>query len=155
MELLVVVLIIGILASIALPQYQRAVATARFAEVRQMSASLEKAMNLYILANGFTPSGSVSETNQPFDISYPCFQNGNAMCFLNAQHTGISYHLHCYSTSQCEYNIQSPDGYAVYGYKYATAPKVWDRQFILYEGNNEHIGRQLEKEGWEFFDKRE
>ena len=42
-ELLVVVLIIGILASVALPQYQKAVRKARLAEVWSILSSMEKA----------------------------------------------------------------------------------------------------------------
>ena len=52
-ELLVVVLIIGILAAVALPQYHSAVEKARMAEALSMTASLQKAMDIYILANGF------------------------------------------------------------------------------------------------------
>jgi len=57
-ELLVVVLIIGILSAIALPQYQKAVEKARFAEVRLHISALEKAMDMYILENGW-PSGTI------------------------------------------------------------------------------------------------
>ena len=49
-ELLVVVLIIGILASIALPQYQKAVWKARFSEVLTTASSLDKAVKLYNLS---------------------------------------------------------------------------------------------------------
>ncbi len=51
-ELLVVVLIIGILAAIALPQYQLAVDKATFAKYQAMAASLRDAYNEYILING-------------------------------------------------------------------------------------------------------
>lgn len=41
-ELLVVVLIIGILASIAMPQYNKAVLRARFADALQVGEALKK-----------------------------------------------------------------------------------------------------------------
>ena len=53
-ELLVVVLIIGILSSVALPQYTKAVRKARIVEARTILSSLIKAEDLYILENGNT-----------------------------------------------------------------------------------------------------
>ena len=47
-ELLVVVLIIGILAAVALPQYQKAVIKSRLAEVLVIARSYEKDMDLYM-----------------------------------------------------------------------------------------------------------
>lgn len=51
-ELLVVVLIIGILAAVAVPQYQKAVLKSRFATVKEMAQSLANAEEVYYLANG-------------------------------------------------------------------------------------------------------
>lgn len=55
-ELLVVVLIIGILSSIALPQYSRAVEKARAAEAVVMADGIHKGVLLYYLANNSFPS---------------------------------------------------------------------------------------------------
>ena len=51
-ELLVVVFIIGILASIAIPQYQKAVAKARAMEALTLLKSLSEAQEVYFMANG-------------------------------------------------------------------------------------------------------
>ena len=50
-ELLVVVLIIGILAAVAVPQYQKAVWKSRFTQAKTMVHSLVNAEEIYYLAN--------------------------------------------------------------------------------------------------------
>lgn len=65
-ELLVVVLIIGILAAVAVPQYQDAVSKSRLVRWLELGRSLSEAQNLYYLANG-SFSGSFSE----LDIMLP------------------------------------------------------------------------------------
>ena len=51
-ELLVVVLIIGILAAVALPQYQVAVAKSRFGTLRVLGRAIRQAEAVYFMANG-------------------------------------------------------------------------------------------------------
>ena len=55
-ELLVVVLIIGILAAVALPQYQKAVDKSRAVEVITLIDALQKATDVWLLENGLPSS---------------------------------------------------------------------------------------------------
>ncbi len=65
-ELLVVVLIIGILAAIALPQYEMAVARARYQQAVVIGTALFQAQQVYYMTNG-TWAGDFDE----LDVSIP------------------------------------------------------------------------------------
>ena len=92
LELLVVVLIIGILAAIALPQYQLARDKAEFAKYQSMVASLKDAYDEYVMINGqgtkdfddlsFTlPSDFVISRD---DLSsYQCRSNDSMFCCIS------------------------------------------------------------------------
>lgn len=58
LELLVVVLIIGILAAIALPQYQKAVSKAKFAEMDVIFDVAKKNINIFLLTNNMPTGGN-------------------------------------------------------------------------------------------------
>lgn len=71
-ELLVVVLIIGILAAVAVPQYQKAVEKTRLAEVLQNINVIRKCFDLYKLENGLPSAG---ETAYLEDMNCPIETN--------------------------------------------------------------------------------
>ena len=101
-ELLVVVLIIGILAAIAVPQYQVAVMKSKYSTLKAKTKALAQAVHSYKLANGKEPTyiedldisfGDIKESNAGIftfkDYSYCMFwrdgQNMAACFFANSE----------------------------------------------------------------------
>ena len=81
-ELLVVVLIIGILAAVALPQYQKAVQKARLTEVFLNIKAIRTALESYKLANG-----SYTYDFTQLDIDFPGAQYGESEGIANSKIT--------------------------------------------------------------------
>ena len=81
-ELLVVVLIIGILAAVALPQYNVAVEKSRFVQQITMVDAIVRAQEVYYMANG-----TFADDLDDLDVSYPkgCTFDGGA-----SDHTWIN-----------------------------------------------------------------
>ena len=76
-ELLVVVLIIGILAAIALPKYELAVEKSRLSEALAMASSLQKAMDVYVLENGYPLRKDAAHAGYIFFLGDDVAGNGN------------------------------------------------------------------------------
>lgn len=109
LELLVVVLIIGILASIALPQYRMAVTKAKVASILPLMRRWKDALMEYNLQHGnyfkdisvgTYPSADDLGINWPSD--WECWDSGNNECgndywnecFANEEGNGMVYCIH-------------------------------------------------------------
>ena len=82
-ELLVVVLIMGILASVTVPQYMATVWKGRFAEVYQITPLLEKEIETYIMKSGFPKSGpwtAITEAEGPISGLKQTNWGGRGFC---------------------------------------------------------------------------
>ena len=88
LELLVVVLIIGILAAIALPQYKFAVAKSKFATLKNIvKATVEAEERYYMLHNDYTPNISGLDIDIP-NFDYLCTNEGRQCTYyLNENKT--------------------------------------------------------------------
>ena len=73
-ELLIVVLIIGILAAVALPQYQKAVDKAQLTKVMSLVDAILKGQEVYYLANG---EYTLDLSNLDIDVTSNCIWGGS------------------------------------------------------------------------------
>ncbi len=111
-ELLVVVLIIGILAAVAVPQYQKAVEKARAAEAITLMESIRKGIDAWLLANGTlqqntklvacanADDGRCGLLDIDVESALTC-ASGDQVCHSKY----FTYNAICYSDGQC--NIQA------------------------------------------------
>ena len=111
-ELLVVVLIIGILAAVALPQYEIAAMKSRLAAAMPLARAIKDAQERYYLANGSYVM-SLHEL-QEFDVSFPGCTSGSRRNQL-----------------QCPRNLYIQDDAAgdrsggSVSFRYCTRPRSW------------------------------
>ncbi len=101
-ELLVVVLIIGILAAVALPQYQKAVYKSRMTEGFLVMRSLVQAEQAYYMANGV-----YTENFEDLDITYnPSSHFQITWVSLGSNYAGIIVSFP-FSGASLEYTLHS------------------------------------------------
>ena len=110
-ELLVVVLIIGILAAVAVPQYQLAVAKTRFAGLKSVTKYVAEFAQVYYLENG-TYDGATVEVRKGIPSEFACqiWADSSDMvkcckeivgvntCFYARRSTGVPLQCLAYST---------------------------------------------------------
>ena len=121
-ELLVVVLIIGILAAVAVPQYQKAVEKSRVVSALAILSAAEKGLDAYILEHGFVSDKYLLQ-NKPdieldIDVQSPlnCPQGGR---FLDW----------CYD-----------DNYVFHGECFSDYCAVWATRISANEGDDQWSG---------------
>ena len=123
-ELLVVVLIIGILAAVALPQYQKAVEKSRISEARLMLKTIYDGYQLCTLQHGadsgkcyFTSGNEVTTNNllTNMDITLP----GKIMNALDPICNSLHY---CISTKDWMYGTDAANLFYAYRLKNGTLP---------------------------------
>ena len=133
-ELLVVVLIIGILAGVALPQYNKAVRKARLSEVATTFNSISKGIDMWLLENGYPSSmvyfsGNGTSNHASLDIAQSCATEDTNSCYTKVGRwryncAGIS----CFIDFHAGYNADQTNGNWWLG----------DHQMTLEKSNNEN-----------------
>ena len=149
-ELLVIVLIIGILAVVALPKYTTAVELSRVTEAIQKISVMEKQIDLYLLENGQSPEylcykdfatvelsgGAWKEScgyyTKNFYYYHPGFYNYNE--YIEAQQIDLKYSL--LSTKEDR------------GYNTVQEGELYHCCFTQGTELGELVCRQLKTQGW-------
>lgn len=89
LELLIVVVIIGILAAIALPRYQMAVAKTKFSSLKSMTKILTESIQRYYLANNSYPK-KIDDLDISFDGMTTTYTDSEQFNFSTSEGTQCS-----------------------------------------------------------------
>ncbi len=127
LELLVVVLIIGILAAIAIPQYKMVIARSKFTPLKSMTKSIVETIQSYYLVNNAYPTrtknldirfGGIKETY--YDTGWFKFKvSGDIECAVGFN---SSKAVNCYRTiagKQITYQVNIDNNKPVYCFAYS------------------------------------
>lgn len=105
-ELLVVVLIIGILAAIALPQYNMAVLKARFSTLQPVAEAFARAQEVYYLANGsYASSFSQLDIDPPSGGRITTNSDGESVSYDNYYCRLAGATVYCHGSHYGYYSI--------------------------------------------------
>ena len=149
-ELLVVVLIIGILAAVALPQYQKAVEKARVVEALTVIDTLKKAIDVYVLEHGMQSVnflGDPESRQAELDIDVPL-----ASCVGNECNSKLyRYQAFC-NSSYCSVHAgrgKELSDESLYALSLQLQNGIWEKN-CYYDGEKaEQICNSLSSLGWE------
>ena len=153
-ELLVVVLIIGILAAVAVPQYEGAVWKARFSELLVRTEAMQRALDVYVLQHGastenkeFTDDDldiSVFEGLTPGTIGDEKFYCSEYVCYRAVQGGGsVDWTANMYKDKSHTNQLVSAGG------SFSFSTNSWNR-YCYYETDwGKKLCAQVEALGWE------
>ena len=154
-ELLVVVLIIGILAAVAVPQYQKAVDKSRTVQSIQLISSLQKAIEVWIMGNpGKENLGFYRRDATEFlDIDLPCqYETGTDWCYVGKNAVYVEVYADGQSAIGID-NYYTSDNYVFIGSVRDINGK-WNNQCGYFDTRGETICKGLQYyeaiENWEF-----
>ncbi len=149
LEMLVVVLIIGILAGIALPQYQKAVEKAKLTEALLNIKTIQGAAERYILAQGYPTSGYVPLKDFP-DVELSGGEWASKFEYITRDFT---YYAQCLSEF-CDISaIRNVETYYYGLYIYLpTQEQIFHSCFTGFTDMGKYICKYLESQSWEYID---
>ena len=157
-ELLVVVLIIGILSSIALPQYTNAVEKARTSEALSMIGSLKTGIDAYVLANGF-PSELVEfvgNSGASLVVTLDVDAEASLDCSAGLGHCGgkyFTYKAYCAEGGVCLISASRGTYNGDESKYYLRARKNangWTYSCESYSEIGDFICKNMQAQGWEW-----
>lgn len=137
-ELLVVVLIIGILSAVALPQYTFAVEKARFAEAQSNIASLQRAVDIWLLENGYPSSsfrflGDSANASGELAVDLESGLDCSAWGGIACAGKNFIYTATCNPTNYCGvYATREIDGNTVYEIGWSNKSGQWRGSYCNY-----------------------
>ena len=99
-ELLVVVLIIGVLAAVAVPQYQKAVIKAQAAEAITNLKAITDAQEVYFLANG-EYTNDLAKLDLFLNLKYTQVTDEGGESYQRTRGEGKYFKFYCYSNRTC------------------------------------------------------
>ncbi len=145
-ELLVVVLIIGILAAVAVPQYQKAVEKSRLAEALLNFKTITDCFAVYKLEHGLPTEGEVyMQDICPLEIALEDMGNEYSSKSKNFEYT----HPQCTRTG-CDVSIFRFPNYE-YALEYKNSGDI-KKCFTFQTNIGRYICKSLESQGWEYKD---
>ena len=154
-ELLVVVLIIGILAAVALPQYEKAVEKSRLTEGLQLVDTIKKNMYIYVMENGYPSTGlSLEDFPKAIELSGGTY---NEEGYYVTKYFELYSGCNCVagkksSSCSCEVYRRPGDDYAFYINK-KNGDANWTQKCWTNETDiGRYICKSLESHGWDYTD---